>query len=99
MTQLVGTAKGAPDRVQVPPEQLRKATLAASVGSALEYYDFALYGTASALIFGKLFSSRHSASTRVSFSVSRPTRSDLSRGHSAVCFSARWGTSSVASGS
>jgi MHS family metabolite:H+ symporter-like MFS transporter len=39
----------------VPPEQLRKATLAASVGSALEYYDFALYGTASALIFGKLF--------------------------------------------
>ncbi|MFI6677428.1 MFS transporter [Kribbella sp. NPDC050470] len=42
-------------RAQVPPEQLRKATLAASVGSALEYYDFALYGTASALIFGKLF--------------------------------------------
>lgn len=42
-------------RAPVPPEQLRKATLAASVGSALEYYDFALYGTASALIFGKLF--------------------------------------------
>jgi MHS family metabolite:H+ symporter-like MFS transporter len=41
--------------VRVPPDQLRKATLAASVGSALEYYDFALYGTASALIFGKLF--------------------------------------------
>jgi MFS transporter, MHS family, metabolite:H+ symporter len=40
---------------QVPPDQLRKATLAASVGSALEYYDFAIYGTASALIFGKLF--------------------------------------------
>ena len=38
-----------------PPDQLRKATLAASVGSALEYYDFAIYGTASALIFGKLF--------------------------------------------
>lgn len=34
---------------------LRRATLASSVGSALEYYDFALYGLASALIFGRLF--------------------------------------------
>lgn len=34
---------------------LRRATLASSVGSALEYYDFALYGLASALIFGQLF--------------------------------------------
>ncbi|MDM4762795.1 MFS transporter [Galbitalea sp. SE-J8] len=34
---------------------LRRATLASSVGSALEYYDFALYGLASALIFGPLF--------------------------------------------
>ncbi|MCP3425091.1 MHS family MFS transporter [Rothia sp. AR01] len=35
--------------------QLRRATLASSVGSALEYYDFALYGLASALIFSRLF--------------------------------------------
>jgi MFS transporter, MHS family, metabolite:H+ symporter len=55
MTQLIEEPKGAHGHMQVPPEQLRKATLAASVGSALEYYDFALYGTASALIFGKLF--------------------------------------------
>ena len=34
---------------------LKRATLAASVGSALEYYDFALYALASALIFGKIF--------------------------------------------
>src|SRR6187200_1874732 len=34
---------------------LRRATLASSVGSSLEYYDFALYGLASALIFSKLF--------------------------------------------
>ncbi|MFK0038673.1 MULTISPECIES: MFS transporter [Paenarthrobacter] len=39
----------------VEPEQLRRATLASSVGSALEYYDFYLYGLASALIFGPLF--------------------------------------------
>ena len=35
--------------------QLKRATYASSIGSALEYYDFALYGLASALIFGKLF--------------------------------------------
>ena len=41
--------------VTVDPEQLRRATLASSVGSALEYYDFYIYGLASALIFGELF--------------------------------------------
>lgn len=34
---------------------LRRATLASTVGSALEYFDFALYGLASALIFNRLF--------------------------------------------
>lgn len=47
-----------PHNVEAPPvdpEQLRRATLASSVGSALEYYDFYIYGLASALIFGDLF--------------------------------------------
>ena len=39
----------------VDPEQLRRATLASSVGSALEYYDFYIFGLATALIFGELF--------------------------------------------
>ncbi len=43
------------DGAVVEPEQLRRATLASSVGSALEYYDFYIYGLASALIFGPLF--------------------------------------------
>ena len=43
------------DGAVVDPEQLRRATLASSVGSALEYYDFYIYGLASALIFGPLF--------------------------------------------
>lgn len=33
-------------------QHLVRASLASSVGSALEYYDFALYGLSSALILG-----------------------------------------------
>ena len=39
----------------VSPSTLRHVMLAAAVGSALEWYDFFIYGTASALVFGELF--------------------------------------------
>ncbi|QDH17980.1 MFS transporter [Swingsia samuiensis] len=43
------------EEVTITIEDLRRAAWAASVGSAIEYYDFALYSLASALIFGPLF--------------------------------------------
>jgi MFS family permease len=38
-----------------PTRSPRKAAVAAWVGSALEYYDLAIYGTAAALVFPKIF--------------------------------------------
>jgi len=39
----------------VSAADLRRAAIGSSVGSALEYYDFALYSLAAALVFGPLF--------------------------------------------
>ncbi|MCP5602484.1 MFS transporter, partial [Klebsiella pneumoniae] len=40
---------------EVTTKDLRRAAWTCSLGSALEYYDFALYSLASAIIFGPLF--------------------------------------------
>src|SRR6476661_10206180 len=41
--------------------QIRKAALASTVGTTIEWYDFFLYGTAAALIFPKVFFPESSA--------------------------------------
>jgi MFS family permease len=40
---------------QPEPREVRRAAMAGLVGTALENYDFVLYGTASALVFSELF--------------------------------------------
>lgn len=48
-----------PDTVQgrppADPRQLRRVFGASLAGTAIEYYDFFIYGTAAALVFGKVF--------------------------------------------
>jgi MHS family shikimate/dehydroshikimate transporter-like MFS transporter len=42
-------------RTEKPPATIRRIAFAGFVGSTVEWYDFYIYGTASALVFGKLF--------------------------------------------
>ena len=53
-----GSAPPTADVPVVTKADLRRAAWGSSAGSALEYYDFALYSLASALVFGPLFFSR-----------------------------------------
>ena len=41
--------------MQAGSASINKVAIASSIGTAVEWYDFFLYGTASALIFGRLF--------------------------------------------
>src|SRR5215467_5144117 len=35
--------------------ELRKAVIASTIGTTIEWYDFFLYGTAAGLVFGKIY--------------------------------------------
>src|SRR5262245_16803281 len=52
-----------------PSESVRRVALASMVGTSIEWYDFFIFGTASALVFGRLFfpSESELASTLAAF--------------------------------
>ncbi|WP_327725919.1 hypothetical protein OG920_44900 [Streptomyces europaeiscabiei] len=84
-------ADGASDRKN---PGLHRALVTSSVGSALECYDFAIYGTASALVFRHLFFPGLGPAVGSSPS-SPPTRSASSPARSAGSSSARSETDTV----
>jgi MFS transporter, MHS family, shikimate and dehydroshikimate transport protein len=49
------TANRDPNTQSTSPSELRRVVFGALVGTALEWYDFFIYGTAAALVFGQLF--------------------------------------------
>lgn len=48
-------------RTDAPARSPRRAALASWIGSALEYYDFAVYGTAAAIVLNRIFFSEDTA--------------------------------------
>ncbi len=44
-----------PDASVAEPALLRRVALSSLLGTAIEYYDFLVYGTMSALVFGLVF--------------------------------------------
>jgi MFS transporter, MHS family, shikimate and dehydroshikimate transport protein len=47
--------EGVGGQEQVPENSIRKVALASFIGTAIEWYDYFLYGTAAALVFNQLF--------------------------------------------
>jgi metabolite-proton symporter len=52
---MVDTTAGSPVDETEQRKQVRRAVIASTVGTSIEWYDFFLYGTAAALVFPKLF--------------------------------------------
>lgn len=71
MTQAVSATAGSAASRRAPSVALRnKVMLASAIGTTVEWYDFLLYGTAAALVFGKVFFPRSDALTGTMFAFS-----------------------------
>jgi MFS family permease len=57
------TTYGAPMSASEHSSNLRKAVIASTIGTTIEWYDFFLYGTAAGLIFGQLYFPKEDALT------------------------------------
>ena len=75
--------------------QLRRALIASTVGTTIEWYDFLLYGQVTALVFGPLFFPKSSPLVGV-LQHSASSLSGLSGGRSARRYSAIGATGSGA---
>src|SRR3954447_1807095 len=54
-TMSLTSSTGATPPASHDPQQMRRVLFSSFLGSAVEFYDFLLYGTAAALVFGHLF--------------------------------------------
>lgn len=75
--------------------QIRKVAAASFIGTTIEWYDFFVYGTAAALVFGVLFFPEFSPTAGRSRR-SAPSRSGSLRGRSGALSSGITATGSVA---
>jgi metabolite-proton symporter len=58
-----------PAGAPAPTSKLRQVVLASMIGTTIEWYDFFLYGSASALVFGKLFFPKTDPATGIMLSL------------------------------
>ena len=81
---------------RVDPTQLRRVAVASAVGTTIEWYDYFIYSTAAALVFGSQFFSDAVAGVRHARRVRHARASASSPGRSAACSGATSATGSAA---